>query len=231
MTNIAGNATLRAARQMLETMSGLASEYLGCPAAEVDYRQGWFQERGRPEVRISWAELAQRATRATGGPVQVTATYAKREAEHEESFVVYVAEVEVDPETGQIKVRRLVTVDEVGPILNPINLEGQLHGGLVMGFGFAVMEELRVEDGKAVTVGLSDYKVPTVADIPKLEMVLITDGHGPGPFGAKGVGELGIVPVAPAIANAVFDAVGVRITDLPITAEKIYRALKQRAGA
>jgi CO/xanthine dehydrogenase Mo-binding subunit len=139
-----------------------------------------------------------------------------------------VAEVSVDPTTGQVTVSRFTTTHDVGTIINPIGHQGQIEGGLIQGLGFALMEELRTEDGRISTLSLGDFKLPTIGDIPPLTTVLLEDPVGPGPFRAKAIGEGSISPVAPAIANAVADACGVRLLDLPITAEKIYFALREK---
>ena len=144
------------------------------------------------------------------------------------SFTAQVAEVAVDPATGQVSVRHFTTAHDVGTVINPIGHQGQIEGGLIQGLGYALMEELPTEDGRISTLNLGDYKLPTIADVPPLTTVLLEDAVGPGPFHAKAIGEGSISAVAPAIANAVADACGVRILDLPITAEKVYFALKAR---
>ena len=139
-----------------------------------------------------------------------------------------MAEVAVDPTTGQVTVRRFTTAHDVGTIINPLGHQGQIEGGLIQGLGFALMEELLTDEGRISTLSLGDFKLPTIRDIPPLTTVILEDPVGPGPFRAKAIGEGSISPVAPAIANAVADACGVRILDLPITAEKVYFALKAR---
>ena len=142
-------------------------------------------------------------------------------------FVAQVAEVEVNPATGQVHVRRMVTAADIGCVLNPIGATGQLEGGMVMGFGGAVMEDIGLAEGRVQAVGLRQYKLPTAGDVPARENIFITTGGGQGPYGAKAVADQGLLPAAAAIANAVYDAVGVRIDDLPITADKVYAALKE----
>ena len=138
--------------------------------------------------------------------------------------------MEVDPETGQVTVVRIVTAHDVGTILNPLTHQGQIEGGVIQGLGYALMEEITTEDGRISTLSLGDYKIPTMPDIPKLETVLLQSASGPAPFDSKGIGESSNVPVAGAIANAVFDAAGVRIYDLPITAEKVLKALQEKGA-
>jgi CO/xanthine dehydrogenase Mo-binding subunit len=139
---------------------------------------------------------------------------------------VQVAEVAVDPETGEVKLLRFTTAHDVGQIVNPIGHQGQIEGAIMQGIGYALTEELQVEDGRVTNPSFGEYKLPTMPDVPPLTTVLVESPHGVGPYHIKGIGESPLTPVAPAIANAVADAVGVRIRDLPITAEKVYRALK-----
>ena len=136
----------------------------------------------------------------------------------------------MDPETGAIKVLRMATVHDAGRVINPIGHQGQIEGGLLQGLGLAMMEELIAEDGRISTLSLGDYKLPVTKDAPPLTTVILEDGSGSGPFEAKAIGEMSISPVAPAIANAIFDACGVRITELPLTAEKVFFALRDRRG-
>ncbi|HLF77449.1 MAG TPA: xanthine dehydrogenase family protein molybdopterin-binding subunit [Dehalococcoidia bacterium] len=142
------------------------------------------------------------------------------------SFATQIAEVSVDPETGEIKLLKLTTVHDTGQVLNRIGHQGQINGGVVQGIGFGMMEELKVEEGRVITGSLGDYKLPTTMDIPQLTTVLLESQTGAGPFAVKAIGELPTVPTAAAIANAIKDAVGVRIRDLPATSEKVYRALQ-----
>jgi CO/xanthine dehydrogenase Mo-binding subunit len=141
------------------------------------------------------------------------------------SSYAYAVDVEVDPATGALAIRDVVLVADVGTVINPVALRGQLVGGFAYGLGQALFEELRLEDGVVTNPNLGDYKLPTIADVPPVRVILLTDDKGPGPFGAKSVGELTNPAVAAAIANAVHDAVGARVTSLPLTAEKILAAL------
>jgi CO/xanthine dehydrogenase Mo-binding subunit len=112
-----------------------------------------------------------------------------------------------------------------------VAVRGQLEGGFVFGLGQAVMEEIVIQDGRVVTANFGDYKIPTIADVPKLRLTLLTGTHGPGPFGAKSVGELANPAVPAAVANAIADAVGARVLSLPITAEKVFAAQAVPASA
>jgi xanthine dehydrogenase molybdenum-binding subunit len=142
------------------------------------------------------------------------------------------AEVEVDTETGEVKILKMVAAHDVGKTLNPQTLRGQIYGGLAQGIGYALMEEVLTKEGRTLNPDFRDYKIPTAHELAfpiQLEIVETDDSEGP--FGAKGVGEPGMVPTAPAIANAIYDAVGVRVYDLPITPERLLAALDARAGA
>ena len=135
-----------------------------------------------------------------------------------------VADVAVDRATGQVKVEKLFYVIDATKIINPLIFHGHIHGGVIQGLGFSLTEHLTTEDGQVTALSLGDYKLPNIGDIPSLSTAIVKSNHGPGPFGAKAVGEAGISLVAPAIANAVADATGIRIKEMPITAEKIFRA-------
>jgi len=137
--------------------------------------------------------------------------------------------VSVDPETGEIKVLNFTTAHDVGQIINPVGHQGQINGCIQQGLGYALMEELKLEDGRVTTLSFGDYKMPTMIDMPPLTTVLVASDDGMGPYRIKGIGEAPTAPVAPAIANAIADALGVRLRTLPVTSEKVYRALKDRA--
>ncbi len=138
----------------------------------------------------------------------------------------YAIEVEVDRDTGAFRVTDAALVADIGTVINPVAVRGQLEGGFLFGFGQAVMEELIIQDGRVATTNLGDYKIPTIADAPRLRLTLLTNPTGPGPFGAKSVGELGNGAVPAAVANAVASAVGARVMTLPVTAEKVLAALR-----
>ena len=137
-------------------------------------------------------------------------------------------EVEVDVETGEVTILKMANALDAGKVLNPAALKGQVIGGIAQGVGYALYEEVKSEEGRILNAGFTDYKLPTATEMGfpiDLKFVETVDEFGP--FGAKGAGEPGLVPTAPAIANAVYDAVGVRIYDLPITPEKVLAALDQ----
>ena len=142
------------------------------------------------------------------------------------TFGAYSIGLEIDTETGALELTDALLVADVGTVLNPIAHRGQIDGGFVCGLGVALMEERPLdESGKPVLNSLGDYKLPTIRDIPPLRTVYVPTSLGSGPFGAKMIGELSNAGVAPAIANAVYNAVRVRLTSLPLRAEDVYRAL------
>ncbi len=141
-------------------------------------------------------------------------------------FAAHGVEVEVDPETGQVEILNFVAAHDTGKAINPMLVEGQIYGGVIQGVGYSLMEEMLLDKGKILNPDLLDYKIPTMMDTFPLDIVLIETQDPHGPFGAKGIGEVGIIPVAPAIANAIKDAVGIRLTDIPFTCERVLEAIK-----
>jgi CO/xanthine dehydrogenase Mo-binding subunit len=137
------------------------------------------------------------------------------------------AEVEVDVETGDVVVTKLVGAHDVGKAINPISCVAQIEGALATGLGYAISEELQYDGGECVNPTLADYKIPTALDCPPYDSLVVEVPHDEGPYGAKGLGEPGLAPTAAAIANAVYDACGVRILDLPLTAEKVYAEIQR----
>ena len=145
------------------------------------------------------------------------------------AYGVQAFEVEVDVDTGDVRILHAVSAHDVGRVLNAQTLRGQVQGGLAQGIGYALYEEVKTKEGRVLNPSFTDYKIPTVHEMAFPVDVCFVETNDPsGPFGAKGVGEPGLVPTAPAIANAIWDAIGVRIRDLPITPEKIIAALKSK---
>ncbi|HWO41414.1 MAG TPA: molybdopterin cofactor-binding domain-containing protein, partial [Candidatus Eisenbacteria bacterium] len=134
-----------------------------------------------------------------------------------------------DPETGQVKILQFAVASDCGTVIYPLGAEGQVEGGLAQGIGYALTEGLQIDEGRPVNPNFSDYRIPSMRDMPPLKHAFADSYEPTGPFGAKGLGELNMDPTAAVISNAIFDAVGVRIKTLPITPEKILRALKEKA--
>jgi CO/xanthine dehydrogenase Mo-binding subunit len=210
-----------AAQDTKRALLAMAAETLGWPEDRLALR-GNEVRRTDQEEAITWTELITKAGRPAIGNGHVN----EQGRTQVTCFAVQVAEVEVDPETGEVKLLNFTTVHDTGQIINPLGHQGQINGGLVQGIGYALMEELRVEEGRVTTLSFGDYKIPTMRDIPPLKTVILGSDSGVGPYHIKGIGETPNTPTAAAIANAVEAACGVRIRDLPITAEKVYRVLK-----
>ncbi|HZT09204.1 MAG TPA: xanthine dehydrogenase family protein molybdopterin-binding subunit [Chloroflexota bacterium] len=230
VTHIVGQATIGSATLLKSKLEELAAEVMGWPAGQVRIEGGRFVADGGESAPFE--SVAEQILR--GGAVEAKGEFdsaVNREDRPDGvSFYGYVIEVEVDPATGAVQPIEAVLAIDPGTVINPIAYQGQLDGGFVYGFGNAMMEELLVDGGRIVAGSLADYKLPTQMDIPRLRTVLLPPEAGPGPFGAKSVGETNNSAVAAAIANAVRDAVGVRIRELPITPERVYRALEDARG-
>jgi CO/xanthine dehydrogenase Mo-binding subunit len=224
VTYLAGQAALRAALRLRARLSEIGAERFRCPAGSIHIANGTVLG---PAGKVSFAALA--SERASQGmTLRDSGNFAATDRAEDVSFFAQGAEVEVDAETGQVRLLNILSAHHVGTIINPLSHQGQIDGGVVQGLGFALLEHLPDEDGRITTTNLGEYKLPCAADVPPHRTVFVHDRKGPGPFQSKPIGENGIVPTAPAVANAVYDAIGVQITDLPITAEKIYRAMRKK---
>jgi CO/xanthine dehydrogenase FAD-binding subunit len=144
------------------------------------------------------------------------------------TYGTHAAEVEVDPETGEVRVLRYVASHDVGRAINPMRVEGQIQGGAMQGLGYALMEEIVLEEGCTASSLFSSYFIPTAMDMPDIEVEIVESGEGKGPLGARGIGEPPMGPAAPAIANAIADAIGCRPTRLPMTAERVLALLDEQ---
>ena len=222
-TRIFGNATCLAAAHAKDQLIDAASKELGV-ARDALRLSGDGAVCAASGARVSYGDIARMAE----APIQGHGFYKNFESGPEAALCVQVAEVEVDPETGRVELKQFTTAHSTGTVLNPLMHQAQIDGGVVMGMGYALMEEVMIDGGKVVTSNFGDGKIPSICDIPKLKTVIQEFPVGNGPYGGMSIGEPPVVPTAAAIANAVHDAVGVRIYDLPITAEKVLRAL--RAG-
>jgi CO/xanthine dehydrogenase Mo-binding subunit len=217
VTRIAGRALHQAATRLkaqLEERSGLTLA-----------DDGFAGTGGRQ----TFEEVAARV--CAGGDVEVDGSYAPAGGD-DFSFCAYAIEADVDAETGAVRVVDAVLACDVAEIINPIGHQGQIDGGFAAGIGSALMEEIALdESGKVQSLSLGEYKLPTMRDMPPLRTVLVRSGDAQGPFGAKMAGELSNSGVAPAIANAIYDAAGVRLDRFPLTSERVYRALHPELGA
>ena len=226
-THIEGQAVLRTTNSLVDALRGVAASHWGTMAEKIDWARGsaWLRENGKAR-RLGLKELAALSDK----PLKGFGEFVGHKPDVY-SFQAVVADVAVDEESGEVRLRHLYFVYDSGTVINPLIHQGQIEGGIVQGQGYALTEELKLDDGHITTVTLGDYKLPNIADNVPLTTSLIEVKPGPGPFGAKSVAEAGISIVAPAVANAVYNAVGVRIAELPITAEKILRGLTCRSKA
>jgi carbon-monoxide dehydrogenase large subunit len=212
-----GHALTQAVQTELLNLAGSVLEW---PRAATVFAAPYLV-REDTGSQMHWSEVLGRA-RST-----ITKQVTYKDEGHTAHFIAQVAEVRVDPDTGQVDLLKMTTAHDVGQVIDPIGHQGQVNGGVIQGVGYAMMEEVAVEQGRVLTPSLADYKVPAITDIPALQTVLVDSGQGGGPYKVKGIGEGPVIPTAAAIANAVEDAVGVRVRDLPITAEKVYDLLRR----
>ena len=215
-TMAAYEATQDAKRALLQ----LAARELDWPESRLLFAEGEVRCPER-NTAMRWPDLLARSGASVMGRGHIN----EEGRSHITSFAVQVAEVAVDPDTGAVTILRFTTAHDVGQIVHPIGHQGQIEGAIMQGIGYAMMEELQVDEGRVTNLSLGEYKLPTMGDIPPLTTVLVESPHGVGPYHIKGIGESPLTPVAPAIANAVADAIGVRIRGLPLTAEKVHQAL------
>ena len=222
VTYVAGNAVSKACQQLREQLLERAARTLECRNDEIEFRDGTFRLHQDPSQQLTLRRLVSQSNE----PLQVS-VYEDYPYPDQVSYIcAQVAEVEVDPGTGAVRLQRMITAHDVGTVINPITHQGQIDGATVMGVGQGIMEELVIDGGRITNNNLGDYKLPTIADIPPLTTVLVHSEGGVGPMNAKPIGEFANNGPPAAIANAIADAVGARLFELPLTAEKIYYLLK-----
>jgi xanthine dehydrogenase molybdenum-binding subunit len=223
-TRVHGSSALDAARKLRDEILKVAAQAMDTTPQDLIVYDGGVIH-GRAERRMSYAEIA----RANGKPLTAEGHYANMADGPEVSLVAQVAEVEVDEETGEVAIRKLTTAHNTGAILNPLTHQGQIDGGVVMGIGYGLIENLAVdESGQPLAAHMGEYKIPNIKDIPELKTTILQSDFGSGPYNSMSIGETSLIPTAAAIANAVEDAIGVRVRSLPITAEKVLNGLKGR---
>lgn len=222
-TYAVGRTVMKAVDALREKLAPVAAEALGCAPDALEWKGASARGAGNS---VNLADLAARA--GTAVEVQVYEKLGLFPDTPDTNFTAQVAEVAVDPETGKVTVRRVTSAHDVGTIVNPVGHQGQIEGGMVFGLGLGVMSEHRLDEGKPVALHLGDYKLPSIQDIPELTTVLLERPQGPGPFNCGPIAEAANVPAPAAIANAVADAIGAPILELPVTAERVYALLKAR---
>ena len=240
-TFICGNAALSAAKDAKREIVSVASEMMEANPKDIVLKKGKVSVKGSPEkFSHTFAELAEYAIQKKGEPISGRGRFVDKlpaGCTPEEAAVMntptfafgaQVAEVEIDEKTGEVTLLKFVAAHDIGRIVNSHMAEGQVEGAVVQGIGYALMENMVFEGGRLLNDGFLDYKIPRITDIPSIETIFVETNDPAGPFGAKGIGEPGIVPTAPAIANAIFNASGIRVRRLPISPEEILEGLRKR---
>src|SRR2546428_5372324 len=238
-TFLAGNAPRLAAEKLRGDLLAMAAEQLHEPAERLRVADGWIFVADEPQRRLSYDRAARAGHLREGGQTLVAEAFYDPPTEMLDKdlrgnvsaaygFAAQAVVLDVEEATGAIRVRRLGSAHDVGPAPNPAAAEGQIHGGIHMRLGYAVSQRLVVENGQILTASFMDYAVLKAEDMPELVVRLVESMDAEGPFGAKGLGESGVIPVSAAVANAVKDAIGVRFTELPITSARVRAALEAR---
>ncbi|MBI4775937.1 MAG: xanthine dehydrogenase family protein molybdopterin-binding subunit [Deltaproteobacteria bacterium] len=239
-TFVACNSALGAARKIKARILEMASRILATDPSDLSISRRVVSSKSNPDRSIMIDKLLRDAHYSLGGRMLMSEYFYDPQNENLNkefkgnlsmtySYGAHGIEVEVDTATGKVRILDYVAAHDVGRAINPMLLEGQVQGGALMGVGYALTERLILDKGEVMNPNFRDYKILTAADAVRVKPIIVETEDSEGPFGAKGIGEPGCVPSAPALANAIYDAVGVRIRDLPITPEKVLRALKERA--
>jgi CO/xanthine dehydrogenase Mo-binding subunit len=232
VTYTTGAAVLTAAKEARQQALAIAAEEFEAAVEDLEIVDGSVQVRGVPSKAIRLSELAKKTMEFGGEYAPVFAHGRNAITTQAPGFSAQLAEVSVDKETGEVRLHRLVVAQDVGKAINPMAVEGQMTGGATQGVGWALYEKMDYDDqGQLLSGSWMDYAVPGFLQAaPVIETLIVEVPSDHGPFGARGAGEPPVVPTAAAIANAIADATGVRMTDLPMTARNVYRALHEANG-
>jgi CO/xanthine dehydrogenase Mo-binding subunit len=222
-------AIQRAAESAISQMKAHAAEQLKVEPDDVEYADRRFWVKEDPEQAMGWFDVARNSVRRGDGPVCGEGSVTR--VQSAPTFGANVVDVEVDPGTGKVKLLRYTCFQDVGCAINPVQVEGQIQGGAVQGIGWSLYEYYHYDDkGVMRNPSLLDYRMPTALDLPMIDTVIIEKPASEGPYGARGVGEVPIVPPPGAIANAIYQATGVRMNKLPMTPENVFWALKDNGN-
>jgi CO/xanthine dehydrogenase Mo-binding subunit len=239
LTYVSGNAVKNAATNVRQQLFEQAAEMLEANAADLMARHGKIFVKGAEGKSLTVSDVARaRLFRHNGAPIVGSGSFDADSVLPDSTrfgnesgaynYGAQAAQVHVDPETGQVKILQFVVASDCGTVIYPLGAEGQVEGGLAQGIGYALTEGLQIDEGRPINPNFSDYRIPAMRDMPPLQHAFADSYEPTGPFGAKGLGELNMDPTAAVLNNAIFDAVGVRLKTLPITPEKILRALKEK---
>ena len=221
VTHVAGQAVFRAAQELKRQLVMMAADMFGWSEDGIGFSRGRLTTPG--QTPVSLGDLVSRS----GGLLEANHTYDSERDEDITVFCVQIAEVEVDTETGQVYLTKFTSAHDVGAVLNPLGHQSQIDGTVMQGIGYALTEDLQYDEGHVTTLSMGEYKIPSMPDMPELRTVLVkSESGGPGPYGGKAIGEQGISSVAPAIINAILDATGVGINEIPVNSEKLLRAMQ-----
>ena len=221
VTHVAGQAVFRAAQGLKRQLVMMAADMFGWSEDGIGFSRGRLTTPG--QTPVSLGDLVSRS----GGLLEANHTYDSERDEDITVFCVQIAEVEVDTETGQVYLTKFTSAHDVGAVLNPLGHQSQIDGTVMQGIGYALTEDLQYDEGHVTTLSMGEYKIPSMPDMPELRTVLVkSESGGPGPYGGKAIGEQGISSVAPAIINAILDATGVGINEIPVNSEKLLRAMQ-----
>lgn len=234
-----GNAVIKAVRKAKEKLLEFAAREFLCPSpAGIELKDGFIGVKGDPSRQMPLGDMVSKARFsgerliAAESSTAMTTPVSMEDGQGAPywpyAFGCQVAEVEVDTETGLVQVLKVIAAHDVGKVINPTAAEGQVAGGIAQGIGWALLEQVELQQGKIMNPALSSYLIPTALDVPEIEAIFIEDPEVTGPYGAKGLGEPAMLPTIAAVINAIDDAVGVRITSLPATPEKILAALAEK---
>jgi len=235
-----GNAVVDACTKLRERMLTVAGRYFfNADPRNLTFENGQIFMNGKPEKTEKLATVAYKAF-TTQVPLSVVGTWYPPQPSfsgvdgqgnpcHAYAFGAQAVEVEVDTETGVVNVVRSVMACDIGKAINPINVEGQMEGGVAQAIGWGIMEETIMQDGVMQNSAFHNYMIPTVKDLPDLESIIVEHPNELGPFGAKGIGEPPIIAGGPAIRNAIYDALGIKINTIPLTARQVLMAIQQNA--
>jgi xanthine dehydrogenase molybdenum-binding subunit len=231
-TYVTGNAARHAAQVLRQAIATSMAEKFDQPPEQVRFEEGLVRLNG---YSVTMQEIQKYMTAEGRQPRTLYEYWAPATKPLDEggdmhfafSFAAQAAEVEVNKLTGEVRVVQIIVANDIGKALNPLGLQGQVEGGVIMGLGNALTEHFIVEEGRVITDRLARYRMPSIVHTPEIVSILVEHPTAEGPYGAKGVGELSSIPTTPAITNAIYNAVGIRVDRLPVDQEEIIRQLEK----